>query len=679
MRRNPEEGSTAQDHDALSWLRIWRARTWRWWRLQVVAEASLWAAAAGLFALAVSHSGLVAALGGLVVGIWRTTGSATARDVRQMLQAVEASRPELQNALLAWHDIDAGVLAAPGAFQVRLGARARTLLDTAARPAARRPTDWWRAIAAVVVAGGMAWALPLMRATTSTEATRPAAQPDRPPRASPSVTATFVVTPPVYTGRPPVGIEDADIIEVLAGSVVRATYTGVPSGAIATFGGRTLTPSASDAGPVVSLEVRASGLLAMQDGAGTLLRTTAVHAVPDAAPQVRVTEPGRDLRVADAARTVGVTVTATDDIGLRSLRLLYTRVTGGGESFEFIDGELPLTVTRSGATSWQGRGTLDLTALEMEAGDTLVYHATARDGRLDAAGLAESERYLVEIPRSGGLAGGDFSLPEPENRYALSQRMVILQTERLLERRTRMDPDEYVREAHGVAVQQRRVRAEFVFLLGGHVVDEVEEAAHSHEIEAGRLENSGQDELLEAVRHMARAEQRLTDADPGAALPHEHRALHALQAAFGKARYFVRTLPTSVAIDVTRRGSGALDLAEASAWQRMPLPPDALGQARLALGQLSALTPEADVARVRALADDLVAVDRQTAAWLHAVQQLVDTFAGGEAASARRAALDTTAAALRARVVQATPTLVDLPGARGADEAALARAREPQR
>ena len=35
---------------------------------------------------------------------------------------------------------------------------------------------------------------------------------------------------------------------------------------------------------------------------------------------------------------------ATDDFGLRSLVLRYTKVTGSGENYEFQEGEIPLTV-----------------------------------------------------------------------------------------------------------------------------------------------------------------------------------------------------------------------------------------------------------------------------------------------------------------------------------------------
>lgn len=673
----------ADVHDVPAWLAGWRARHWLWWRLQVIGEAALWATSAALALLALTASVALAVAGGVAVALWRTLSGGLVHDVRAMLRAVEASEPSLGNALLTWHEVDSGALATPPVFQRQLANQARAGLRGTRPPAPWRARHWAVAAAAVCAALLLVWLVPafapggnLGDAATSSRQTASTAT------TGAAVSVSFVVTPPAYTGRPPSEIADASVVDALVGSSVRARYAGLPAGAVVRVGSRAVTmtfPSEGTAQAEAAFEVDASALLTVHDEAGQAVASTAIQAVPDAPPLVRIEQPGQDLRVADAARRVPIVITAADDIGLRMLRLRYTRVSGSGESFEFTDGELPVEVRRASTTSWQGRATIDLTELAMGPGDSLVYHAVARDGRFDAAGLAESERYLIEIPRPGALAGGDFSLPEPEERYALSQRMVIQLTERLLERRTRMAPDEYLREAQGLAVQQRRVRAEFVFLMGGEVVDEVEEAAHSHEVEAGRLDNSGQQELLEAVRQMAQAEQRLTDANLGDALPYEYRALNALHAAFGKARYFMRTLPTPVAIDVSRRGTGDLALASAAAWARAPLPAEASGRARQALSELAGLTPVSSVTAVSSVADDLIALDPGTAAWLGVVQSLVDAFARQRPAAVRTAAIDEVGDALRVRLRLASPAAVGLPLARGADEATLARTTRPPR
>ena len=53
------------------------------------------------------------------------------------------------------------------------------------------------------------------------------------------------------------------------------------------------------------------------------------------------------------------------------------------------------------------------------------------------------------------------------------------------------------------------MRSNFVFLMGGHVEDEEEEAEQSHEIQEGRLENSARRDISRAVAHMTSTEQAL--------------------------------------------------------------------------------------------------------------------------------------------------------------------------
>ena len=52
-----------------------------------------------------------------------------------------------------------------------------------------------------------------------------------------------------------------------------------------------------------------------------------------------------------------------------------------------------------------------------------------------------------------------------------------------------------VEQAGLIAAEQRSVRANFIFLLGGDVEDEEEEAAQSTEISEGRLTNTARREI----------------------------------------------------------------------------------------------------------------------------------------------------------------------------------------
>jgi hypothetical protein len=115
-------------------------------------------------------------------------------------------------------------------------------------------------------------------------------------------------------------------------------------------------------------------------------------------------------------------------------------------------------------------------------------------------------------------------------------------------------------------MEQRMVRAEVVFLGGGEVEDEVEEAAKSDELSEGRLQNTGRAEMLRAINAMSRAEAHLSDGRAVEALAFERQALASLERALDRRRYFLRTLPDRSRIDMARRLTG--ERKDARAWMR---------------------------------------------------------------------------------------------------------------
>src|SRR5207244_2444646 len=157
-------------------------------------------------------------------------------------------------------------------------------------------------------------------------------------------------------------------------------------------------------------------------------------------------------------------------------------------------------------------------------------------------------------------------LPEQETRYALSQQMLIVKTGRLANRRRALSAEEFNEASVNLAVEQRMIRAEFVFMLGGEVEDEEVEAERSVELQAGRLQNRGQLDLRAATVAMSRAEKLLTAADTAGALVAEREAVAALQRAFSRDRYILRALATRAQLDLQRRLTG--NLATAVDWRR---------------------------------------------------------------------------------------------------------------
>jgi hypothetical protein len=127
-----------------------------------------------------------------------------------------------------------------------------------------------------------------------------------------------------------------------------------------------------------------------------------------------------------------------------------------------------------------------------------------------------------------------------------------------------------VEEARNLAIEQRRVRAEFVFMMGGELseavasensmddLDETHEAESESDLSAGRMANQGRTALLAAIRAMSRAATALSAGEVARALPEERNAVTQLERAFSRSRYLLRALTQREQLDLTRRGTGEL-------------------------------------------------------------------------------------------------------------------------
>jgi hypothetical protein len=397
------------------------------------------------------------------------------------------------------------------------------------------------------------------------------------------------VVPPAYAGLPTTTARDPERLDLLAGSRLRLrieataddltlALDGLAAQTIArrdadsrTFT-QELTPTQSG---VLAISARTRGI---EDAAAPAAahRLIAVTVTPDLPPVVTISVPGHDLMASDPQGRVRIVANATDDYGLRTLTLRYTKVSGSGERFEFKEAELPLTIARGSARSWEGSVERSLRDLNVDVGDTIVYYAAATDNR-PGQPRAVSDSFVIEISQTGAAIAGGFAVPKDEDVFAISLNALIQKTEKLHGKRATMPAAEFAQSSSGLAIEQRMVRSEFLFSMGTHgrVEDEEEEAENSNEIQEGRLENRGQSELAQAVDLMTLAERNLTDANTGDALKAQRAALAAVQRAQSRQRYFLRTIPTGSRIDQNRRLTGNLTEAASSQHPGPTTSPDA--------------------------------------------------------------------------------------------------------
>lgn len=397
------------------------------------------------------------------------------------------------------------------------------------------------------------------------------------------------LAPPAYTGRAPSRVVNPAALDVLHGTqaVVRA---GSGEGVRMRVNGAPLPVGDDGAARAVLTE---SGYLSVD--AGSVHRLVALTVTPDRAPDVRITAPAKDLRVPSTAVSIPIGATASDDHGLAALDLRYTVVSGTGEQFTFTEGTLPSALDRGSDRSWRLDATLSLAKLGLEPGDALIYRAVAADRRPGGGGTAASDTFFVEIAGPGDVALEGVEMPPEKERYALSQAMIVLKLERLQARAKTLARAALTEETANIAAEQRAVRANFIFLLGGEVEDEEVEAEHSHEISEGRFANQARKEIVNATILMGQVERALAVVSTREALPPARAAVKALQRAFGHSRYLLRALPSRVRLDPARRLSG--DITSATGWNRAlaPSSSDAVTEAsRAALTDLMAASKALD-------------------------------------------------------------------------------------
>ncbi|MET0216167.1 MAG: hypothetical protein ABW292_24375, partial [Vicinamibacterales bacterium] len=430
------------------------------------------------------------------------------------------------------------------------------------------------------------------------------------------------ITPPPYTREPPRTIGNPDRIEALQGSRLGLEVQGGPWRI--RFATDPLDARESGTSTAVDLMLVRSGYLAIEPierDASKTRRLLPVLVTPDRAPAIRVEAPGKDLLLPAASPVISISASAVDDYGLQSLELRYTKVSGSGEQFEFNEGSLPLTIARESSRNWKARTDLALSRLGLAPGDTMIYRFVGRDERAGDVGLASSDTFFIEVAGPGQVALAGFELPPDRERYALSQQMIVLKLERLRAREQTIDRATLEQEVGNIAAEQRAVRANFVFLMGGEIEDEEAEAEHSHEIQEGRLENTARREIADAIQHMGKVEAGLAAVNTAAALPPARAAVEALQRAFGRNRYILRTLPVRSRIDLSRRLTG--DMSTASDWRRELLPPVSEASviaARGLLARLLELAPSLKAGStsplaLTTLAEEALAIDPASADW----------------------------------------------------------------
>jgi hypothetical protein len=309
-----------------------------------------------------------------------------------------------------------------------------------------------------------------------------------------------------------------------------------------------------------------------------------VRAVKDNPPEIHITRPASDLLFAATARpeSLFIDIAAKDDYGLAFVKLKYIKTTGEGDAARFENGEIRVSLAAADATG-QARGSarLDLASIGAGPGTSLVFHAEAVDrNNVTGPGVGYSENIIAQV---AGIEPVKISLddmrPDEALKYLTSERMILIETEKLNRQRAKLSESDFISRSQAIAIEQRRLRESFNQFseLESATGQSTSGAADSPpsdgpttETEAAKLRSAVEPDIpagasdaarkmILALRAMWRAEGALSAADIAAAIVFEKDALSQLKLAQNVARYFTKAAARSMPVDLKRRYMGALD------------------------------------------------------------------------------------------------------------------------
>jgi hypothetical protein len=403
------------------------------------------------------------------------------------------------------------------------------------------------------------------------------------------------VVPPAYTRQPAFAPAQASF-QCPQGSRVRwqVQVSGSPAGAPRLELGTqrvVFRPVRGQAGSFVAEQTLNASLLYRLRYGGTVSDDYAIDVRPDQAPVVRIQTPKAYTLVAFGTRPqLPLRAIVRDDYGLSRAELVITVATGQGEAVKFRevrrDLSAPLGPQPSQATL---SSQLDLPRLGLTYGDELYFYVSARD---NAGHAARTDAYLVQWQDTAVAdSPSDMGMGvKVAPAYFRSQRQIIIDTEKLLAEKPKLDVATLSARANDLGFDQQTLRLRYGKFMGEeaeagmgaeaprapiaeeedphHPTAEAEEH-HDHDHAPTPPTNASPtaatDALMEPYMHrhddaetadflepavkaklravldqMWAAELRLRTNQLAAALPYEYRALRLLKQVQQQTRVFVK-------------------------------------------------------------------------------------------------------------------------------------------
>lgn len=371
------------------------------------------------------------------------------------------------------------------------------------------------------------------------------------------------VTPPSYAREKPSRFDDPSSVAALVGSRITIRGEGDAAGITGTAGTTRVKVSDTRRGWMTSITMPARpAALTLRDR--EFERIIVLEPRPDSPPRIVLTSPERDSTLRVPRLVLRMNATASDDVGLAGAYFEYLVSTGSGEIFSARTITTPI-VQLGGARRGSLSATLDLATLDLKQGDVVSIRAITQDvNTLSGPGLATSDTRTYRIARADEYdsVAVDPAGPLPIDSSAMSQRLLIQMTEKLVREQKDLSRQELVKRSTEIGDLEDRIRKRVHEILfeqeggaesdPGHapsVEHETVEGDHQHTEEAVPV---GNNDLLEAYNALWEAVRSLQIAEPAPALPPMRVALKALDRVRLSNRMYLRGMPPKVIVDLAR-------------------------------------------------------------------------------------------------------------------------------
>lgn len=347
--------------------------------------------------------------------------------------------------------------------------------DALTLPVNFRPAGWLTGGLLLLAAGLWGWPAATASRTPRGNVAMRFSQPSqatRPGQPVPHISETaLLVTPPAYTHTAAFTPEQASFRCPQGARVrwqVRVQHGAGQAAPVLELGARRLPLQrvAGQPGAFFAEQVLNASVLYRLRYAGTVSDDYAIDVRPDLAPVLRIVTPKAYTLVAAVGQRPEVPIRATvrDDYGLTRAEMVITVAQGQGEAVKFRELRRDLSAGLNGSQA-SLNSLLNLPKLGLTYGDELYFYLTARDNN---GHTARTDSYLVQWQDTAVAdSAPDMGMGvKVAPAYFRSQRQIIIDTEKLLAEKPKLDAATFAARANALGFDQQTLRLRYGKFLG---------------------------------------------------------------------------------------------------------------------------------------------------------------------------------------------------------------------